>query len=192
MSLIVRGYLDGLADDGTINNLSARVVSFFKAVVTDLANFRDGSNCQPHFSLRTLCRSLVHARHATRVYGLQRALFDGLAMNFQTLLDPPSHALMARLLSEHVQLKAADMRVCPAMPATGEFVRILEFWCPRGPLEPKEPTDYVLVPSVKEYMRSVLRAVVSVKFPVLLQGPTSAGKTSMVEYLVSFVVRFFV
>lgn len=186
LTLIVRGYLTGLSDDSTINSLAARIVRFYKAVVTDSTVFRDGSNCKPHFSLRTLCRTLVHARHTYNIYGLTRALCDGIAMNFQTLLDPPSAAIMAKLLREHLQLEghARDLSTRPSQPTSGAFVPLLEFWCPRGPLEPQLTTEYILVPSVKDSIRGILRAVVSVKFPVLLQGPTSSGKTSMVEYLV--------
>jgi midasin (ATPase involved in ribosome maturation) len=66
------------------------------------------------------------------------------------------------------------------------------FWLHRGPnipinlAEPDKASGaihYVLVPSVKRHLRSLSRAVACQRFPVLLQGPTSAGKTSMIEYL---------
>ena len=65
-------------------------------------------------------------------------------------------------------------------------------WLRKGPREPEDLAQphpdtgavrYVLVPSVKRHIHSLARAVVSGRFPVLLQGPTSSGKTSMVEYL---------
>lgn len=42
---------------------------------------------------------------------------------------------------------------------------------------------YILTPTVQDHLRSVARALWLRKYPVLLQGPTSAGKTSLVEYL---------
>ncbi|CAM9828778.1 unnamed protein product, partial [Discosporangium mesarthrocarpum] len=48
---------------------------------------------------------------------------------------------------------------------------------------PCNTTRFVLTPSVQETVRCLVRAVASSDFPVLLQGPTSAGKTSAVEYL---------
>jgi midasin (ATPase involved in ribosome maturation) len=41
----------------------------------------------------------------------------------------------------------------------------------------------VLTRSTRENLRRIARVLVTRKYPVLLQGPTSSGKTSMVEYL---------
>ena len=55
---------------------------------------------------------------------------------------------------------------------------------PAGQDEAVPPsTGYVLTPSVHRHLRSLARAAVSRRYPVLLQGPTSSGKTSIVEYL---------
>ena len=45
---------------------------------------------KPQYSLRTLSRALEYVRHAAPVYGIQRALYDGFAMSFQTLLKRES------------------------------------------------------------------------------------------------------
>ena len=42
---------------------------------------------------------------------------------------------------------------------------------------------FVLTPAVRSSLRAVARALTLRRFPVLLQGPTSAGKTSLVEYI---------
>lgn len=71
-------------------------------------------------------------------------------------------------------------------------IEVMGFWIPQGPLPPNDLTvpqgdtgvaKYVLVPSVQRHVRSLARAALCGRSPVLLQGPTSAGKTSMVEYL---------
>lgn len=73
-------------------------------------------------------------------------------------------------------------------------VQVGACWLKRGPVPSDDPAQphpetgvvrYVLVPSVKRHIHSLARGVVSGRFPVLLQGPTSSGKTSMVEYLAS-------
>eukprot|EP01052_Picozoa_sp_SAG31_P017819 SAG31_NODE_1236_length_9195_cov_6.761214_1_plen_2798_part_10 len=56
------------------------------------------------------------------------------------------------------------------------------FWIDRGPLPLQEPPWYIIVPTVRDNLLSLSRAVLSCH-PVLLQGPTSTGKTSMIEYL---------
>ena len=48
----------------------------------------DGAGQRPCYNLRTLCRALDYARTSAPIYSLQRALYDGFAMGFLTLLDP--------------------------------------------------------------------------------------------------------
>ena len=42
---------------------------------------------------------------------------------------------------------------------------------------------YVVTESVKSHLSNLARAVLLRSHPILLQGPTSAGKTSIIEYL---------
>ena len=42
---------------------------------------------------------------------------------------------------------------------------------------------FVVTASVRANLRSLARAVAAAKYPILLQGPTSSGKTTLVEYL---------
>ncbi len=44
----------------------------------------DGAGQKPAYNLRTLSRSLDYARGAAASYGMQRALYDGVAMAFLT------------------------------------------------------------------------------------------------------------
>ena len=97
----------------------------------------------------------------------------------------------------HSRDEADGERIVPQRPrSSGDgdcgSVLVQGFWLQRGPLVPvdlalPEPGSgivrYVLVPSVQRHLRSLARAAACGRFPVLLQGPTSAGKTSLVEYL---------
>jgi midasin len=56
------------------------------------------------------------------------------------------------------------------------------FCIPKGPLAVQTPAWYVIVPSVRMNLLNLTRAVLS-QHPILLQGTTSTGKTSMIEYL---------
>jgi midasin len=51
---------------------------------------------------------------------------------------------------------------------------------------------YILTSSVHYRMKQLARIVVSRRYPILLQGPTSAGKTSLVEYLAKLTGQKFV
>ena len=62
------------------------------------------SRCSPRLcSLRTLCRAMEYARAAMQIYGLQRALLDGLSMvRFGVMLQPrgPSFPLGFKIKPE--------------------------------------------------------------------------------------------
>ena len=67
-----------------------------------------------------------------------------------------------------------------------------QFWLPLGPLPPVDPalassstglSRFVITPTVQANLVALARAVSSRAAPVLLQGPTSSGKTSLVSYL---------
>lgn len=51
---------------------------------------------------------------------------------------------------------------------------------------------YVLTKTIREHLKNLARAVFVRKYPVLLQGPTSSGKTSLVEYLATITGHRFV
>ncbi len=47
-------------------------------------------------------------------------------------------------------------------------------------------------PSVERHLRNLARAVLLRRHPILLQGPTSSGKTSLVAYLAAQTGHHFV
>ena len=49
--------------------------------------------------------------------------------------------------------------------------------------DPEASGRYVVTPGVKAHLSSLARAALLRRHPILLQGPTSSGKTSLVEYL---------
>ncbi len=71
----------------------------------------------------------------------------------------------------------------PEVAAEQDFVLFEQFWIAVGNQPVVDPTHYILTASIKKHLANLARAVLSRKYPVLLQGPTSSGKTSMVEYL---------
>ena len=159
------------------------IVDFYlKAREQSISVLRDGSNQRPHYSLRTLCRALTQAQTIAAVYGAQRALYEGFCMSYLTQLDLRSHSIIYSMLKSLFGFKSVTF---PTPPAPGkDFVSICGFWLRTGPFEPIVPTDYIMTPSIEENLLNVARIVVSNKYPVLLQGPTSSGKTSLIEYLV--------
>ncbi|KAK9734478.1 hypothetical protein RND81_04G142700 [Saponaria officinalis] len=172
LSLFVSKFLDESHRD---RNLVSRIVHFYKGAKKDSEEkLQDGANQRPQYSLRSLYRALEYTRKASKL-GFKRALYDGFCMFFMTLLDGRSADLMNQKIISC--LLGADNK----LPAPIPLDRLLEINV-RAESE-QFLQDYVLTKSVEEHIRSLARAAFIKRYPVLLQGPTSSGKTSLVQYL---------
>ncbi|KAJ3084604.1 hypothetical protein HDU99_010346 [Rhizoclosmatium hyalinum] len=149
----------------------------------------DGSGHKVCINLRTLTRALGFASACTPKYGLQRSVYEGCQMTYATILGKDSLEVIRKLFEKHllngIKNMGSFLKNIPKIPDSEENSHILfgAYWIRRGPLEVNDAPKYVLTPSVDMNLSRLARAVMSSKFPVLIQGPTSAGKTSMVEYL---------
>ena len=188
---IVHGYLGSSAvqDKAVIGN----VADLYQAVkaLAQSGQLADGTGQPPHFSMRTLARALVFAAEFANLYGLRRSLRDGFLMSFTMLLDQRSQKMVEPLLVEHLESKAKNRNSLfhrnkiPPKPTEFETVQFGPYWVKTGeePVLIPGEDQYVVTPSVEEKLHNLARAVLARKVPVLIQGPTSAGKTSVVEYL---------
>lgn len=108
-------------------------------------------------------------------------------MAFTMLLDVKSTVLVRALLDQHIVSKAKNrgslFAQIPTKPTGAASIRFGPYWLETGKEEVQEPKDYILTPSVQAKVLDLARAILTRKVPVLIQGPTSAGKTSVVEYL---------
>ena len=166
------------------------VADFYTAIkiLSDQRKLADGENRRPHYSIRTLARSLIWASDATNSFGLRRALWEGCLMAFTMTLDSSSAEVLTALARRHLLANVrnpgsllARQPVPPADP--DNFVKVGPFYLTRGPL-PQDPTEeYIITPSVEKKLVDLARIIVGRRFPVLIEGPTSTGKTSSIEYL---------
>ncbi|RFN52179.1 hypothetical protein FIE12Z_3562 [Fusarium flagelliforme] len=163
----------------------------------------DGANEVPHFSLRTLTRVLSYVNTIAPYYGLRRALYEGFAMGFLTLLDRDSEQMLVPLISHHLFESHGNpqslLSQAPKHPNDGkQYVRFKnqnrdrQYWLFQGNETPIERKDYIITPYVERNLLNLVRATSTRRFPILIQGPTSAGKTSMIEYLANFTGNKFV
>ncbi|GAC98481.1 hypothetical protein PHSY_006075 [Pseudozyma hubeiensis SY62] len=150
----------------------------------------DGANQRPHFSIRTLSRALTFATDIAPQYGLRRGLWEGFIMAFTLLLDETSARTVRAIIERHTLTKAKNARAIatyvPPAPTGAEdeyFVQVGPFWLTTGPAPLDAAEDYILTPSVQNKLVGLSRTALTRRSPVLIQGPTSAGKTSAVEYL---------
>ncbi|MEQ2239596.1 AAA ATPase midasin, partial [Ilyodon furcidens] len=143
----------------------------------------DGTGHRPHYSLRTLCRALSYAA-ANPCHSVQRSLYEGFCMSFLTQLDRSSHPLVQKLVCQHIlsgNTKCLKQPI-PAPPGR-TCVEIEGYWVPQGEMEPALDPSYILTASVKLNLRDLARVVSAGTHPVLIQGETSVGKTSLIRWL---------
>jgi len=148
----------------------------------------DGANQKPHFSLRTLSRTLVYVLDIAPIYGLRRALFEGFSMSFLTVLNRNSELLIQPLIDKYILGSQKNSRgilyQTPRLPQDGKrYIQFRHYWVAQGAIPTEEQAHYIITPFIERNLLNLVRATSTRRFPVLLQGPTSSGKTSMIEYL---------
>lgn len=158
----------------------------------------DGANQRPHFSIRTLTRTLIYVCDIVSIYGLRRALYEGFSMSFLTLLDRKSEDILKpeilKYTVDRLKNSKSVMSQIPPVPSSNpdEYVQFKHYWMKHGPQEIVPQPHYIITPFVEKNMLNLVRATAGRRFPVLIQGPTSAGKTSMINYLANITGHKFV
>lgn len=185
---IIEQYIGGhaIGDKGAIMN----VAEFYMAVknLVEKRQLADGSNHRPHFSMRSLSRALTFASDIAHVYTLRRAIWEGCLMAFTMVLDGQSAQLVTALAHKYLLAGVRNPRSMlsrePNPPRDVEkFTKFGPFYLERG-LLPEDPAEeYIITPSVEKKLVDLARIILTRKFPVLIEGPTSSGKTSSIEYL---------
>lgn len=213
---VVETYLDQYLH--TDRKISADVANLYLHIQALNAENRlvDGANQKPHFSLRTITRTLTYALDTAPLHSLRRALYEGFCMSFLTFLDKSSEDLVAESVvkylkpelrsalrkpaekdREYVQIRRDDGRRNDNLKKKGiskaaddvQFEAWLNSagkdpqWLRQGRFESSEEEHYIITNFVWRNLTNLIRAASTRRFPVLIQGPTSAGKTSMIEYL---------
>ncbi|KAF2274496.1 midasin [Westerdykella ornata] len=186
---IVEKYLGGDSNDPAIVKVALDVTSLYLDI-QKLAKSNmlvDGADQKAHFSLRTLTRTLSYAREIAPLCTLRRALYEGFHMSFLTFLDKPSEDRVAPLIKQHLlnqKTAKAELGKPLLQPADGRsYVRQGHYWLRQGAHPVEEQPHYIITPFVQRNMNNLIRAASTRRYPVLIQGPTSSGKTSMIEYL---------
>ena len=166
-------------------------VAEFYSSVKQLAQTRqiaDGSNHRPLYSMRTLARALTFATDVTPIFGLRRALWEGCLMAFTMVLNPQSAVIVTAVAEKHLlagvkNVKSLLSKVPPSPQPSEKHVKFGPFYLECGPLPVETAEHYIVTQSVQEKLVDLSRIILTRQFPVLIEGPTSSGKTSSVEYL---------
>uniref|UniRef100_A0A3B4AV04 Midasin n=1 Tax=Periophthalmus magnuspinnatus TaxID=409849 RepID=A0A3B4AV04_9GOBI len=181
LRILVSDYLRCLNPN---RNVISGVISFYLAVRKEASTrLVDGTGHRPHYSLRTLCRALRYVR-ANPCYSLQRSLYEGFCLSFLTQLDRSSHPLVQKLICQHILMgNTKCLKQAIPCPSDRSCVEVEGYWVSQGDLEPTQDPSYILTASVKLNLRDLARVVSAGSHPVLIQGETSVGKTSLIHWL---------
>ncbi|XP_040568870.1 uncharacterized protein [Lepeophtheirus salmonis] len=148
-----------------------------------------GNGVIPVFSLRTLCRALRIASR-NKCSNIQRSIFEAFSVCFLTELDTDSYHIVLRLLINHlVNERKGNKFLKEEIPKPiqskikSSFVKIEGYWIHVGENSPSIDEKYILTKSVRKNLKDISRIVSNCDLPVLIQGETSVGKTSLITYL---------
>ena len=162
-------------------------------------SFVDGGGHKPRYTMRTLSRALTAAQSmvVSQKFSVPRALVEGFELAFQGCLDERSVKeignLIIRMIGEDIHDREHPGRRPGGKGSADTFVLLKPFWIMKGPQDVFDWADgesnglsrYVMTPTTSSNIRRLSRVVATGPWPILLEGPTSAGKTSVVEYIAS-------
>uniref|UniRef100_A0A3P9MDK6 Midasin n=1 Tax=Oryzias latipes TaxID=8090 RepID=A0A3P9MDK6_ORYLA len=180
LRILVSDYLKGLNPP---KNVVTGIIFYLNVRKEAYSSLVDGTGHRPHYSLRTLCRALKYVA-GNPCQSVQRSLYEqGFCLSFLTQLDRSSHPRVQNLVCQHILMGNTKCFKQPIPAPTGRpSVPIEGYWVSQGEMEPALDPSYILTASVKLNLRDLAR-VVSATHPVLIQGETSVGKTSLIRFL---------
>ncbi|XP_061756335.1 midasin isoform X2 [Nerophis ophidion] len=181
LHILVSDYLKNLNPHRSVID---GIISFYLTIRKEASSrLVDGTGHRPHYSLRTLCRALKYVA-ANPCRAVQRSLYEGFCLSFLTQLDRKSHPLVQKLVCQHILKGNTKCLKQPISAPEGRPCVAAEgYWVSQGEMEPAVDPSYILTASVKLNLRELARVVSAGIHPVLIQGETSVGKTSLIRWL---------
>ena len=201
----LRQVIDHLIGPGRDGTLKERLTALYYRLKDLVQSFElvDGNGRKPLLNLRTLTRPIKFARSCESIYGLERALYEGWCLSFTTMLDESSAKATREILREFLMPTSSTLAplrpftsAIPSFTSGKQHILVEGHVLLTGPLYDacgdSSNYSFVLTPSVLGNVAMLSRAVMARNYPILLEGPTSAGKTSVIEYLAKRTGHHFV
>lgn len=179
-------------DDFTNNEIIDDIVQLYYEIkdLNDKNFLVDGSKNKIVVNIRILSRALVFTSDIVRTYGIRRSLYESFNMILLTLLDLSSQDLLQPIIYKYTIGKTKNVKAIinriPPRPAhlpEASAIKFGHYWLEKGPYDVVEQPHYIITPFVEKNLLNLVRATLTKRFPILIQGPTSSGKTSMITYL---------
>ena len=188
---VIHSFLSNVVTNGFVDKFVKEVAETYYALKEASLAHRlvDGDRKRQHYSLRTLTRTLKFATKITSHFGsLKKCLLEGFLLSFVSILSSESKEFALSIIQSTLlpDMTADNVKSLlqsqPHKPPIN-FLLVEGFLVERGNESVVDDSTFILTPYVRKTLASVGRALMAKNHPILLQGPTSAGKTSLVEYL---------
>ena len=116
---------------------------------------------------------------------VKRSLYEAFCLAFLTELDRSSYPVVRELIMRHVTGTKETDKILrqPIQQQDPRSVSVCGFWISRGGCEPQPQDHYILTDTVNQNLSDLARIVSLCDHPILVQGDTSVGKTSLITYL---------
>ncbi|CAF1389080.1 unnamed protein product, partial [Rotaria sp. Silwood1] len=174
-----------------------RIVTFYIDIQTKVKNFlltsssTSSNRVSITYSLRTLCRALRYVA-ITQWTGksYSRALFEGFCLSFFSQLDRSYYHDVQKLIHQiilqekpsiEVLLKSSQMIV--SKENSKKYIEIKNYLILKGDETIYQNENYIFTETVNENLINIIRILSAKSYPILLQGETSVGKTSLIHWL---------
>ena len=112
-------------------------------------------------------------------------MYEAFSLAFLTELDRSSYPVVRDLIIKHViGVKETDKLLKqPILQSNKNSISVTGFWINIGSEETRPQSHYILTDTVQQNLCDLTRIVSLCDHPVLIQGDTSVGKTSLVTHL---------
>ncbi|KAH9415304.1 AAA ATPase midasin [Dermatophagoides pteronyssinus] len=120
---------------------------------------------------------------------INRSIYEAFSLAFLSNLDQQSYSIVQKMIERIIfhnkNLKFSEsIKNMEKLFPLKNFVIIENYPIIKGPNEPFIDDNYILTATVSKNLRDVCRIISAGRtYPILLQGETSVGKTSLIQWL---------
>ena len=140
-------------------------------------------NKRPTFSIRNLCRAMEFIKAAYLDYGMQKAIFDGITTCLLSQLNAASKELCIKMLVKIFPNIITHKQDTVAFKANHEVMFGYNLPCNTRSIKDDPDKTFVITRTFTDTLSYLCKIIANTQLPILLEGHTSSGKTSMIEYL---------
>lgn len=169
-------------------NMIEKIVNFYIEIRARAHLYSDIAGNVPVYSLRTLCRALSMCS-SNACGAIDKSLFESIKVAFIHQLDDGSKLQFTKLIEQYLfdkrSLELLEKTAIPSPRDGHHYMGIEGFWIQKSNETPYCDPKYIMTDTIHKNLQCLVR-IISLsqrRLPILIQGNTSVGKTSLVMHL---------